>query len=112
MKTVLSFALLLVAFCLSAQAIQVQDGDYSFSLESVRVLQELTGSGAPGKASPRLASPRLTQTGYASVCSSPTLPQEFLPLCRRSGAAMSFARLAAVPMDVCEICAFAACTGC
>ncbi|XP_047660223.1 guanylin-like [Tachysurus fulvidraco] len=55
--------------------------------------------------------PRLVKTSNVAVCGNPTLPQEFIELCRQSGSSLVFSRLAAVPPDVCEICAFAACTG-
>lgn len=64
----------------------LQEGEFSFSLESVKVLQQLT-------AQPRTQNPRLAKTSYYSVCASPTLPQEFVPLCMQKGATLSFARL-------------------
>ncbi|NP_001298140.1 guanylin family protein precursor [Danio rerio] len=105
MKTVLSVAFLVVALCLVCDAVEVKEGDFSFTLESVRILQQLAEQ-------PKTQNPRLAKTSYYSVCSNPSLPQEFVPLCMQRGATMSFARLASVPVDVCEICAFAACTGC
>ncbi|XP_029908078.1 guanylin-like [Myripristis murdjan] len=102
MKTMLStIALVILAVSLATEAVQVQEGEFSFSLEAVRKLQELTG-----KQNPRLRS------SAVSVCADPTLPQEILPLCQQKGANMALSRLAMVPLDVCEICAFAACTGC
>ncbi|KAL2090479.1 hypothetical protein ACEWY4_012742 [Coilia grayii] len=109
MKTILSLALLLPALLFTSDAVQVRDGEDIFSLESVRVLQELAG---PLDGKVMKASPRLSQTSYTSVCNHPTLPQEFVPVCYQEGAAMRLARLGAVPLDVCEICAFVACTGC
>ncbi|KAI7794825.1 guanylin family protein [Triplophysa rosa] len=107
MKTILSVTLMVMALCLISvsETVQVQEGEFSFSLESVKVLQQMT-------AQPRTQNPRLAKTSYYSVCASPTLPQEMVPLCMQKGATLSFARLASVPVDVCEICAFAACTGC
>ncbi|XP_051528872.1 guanylin-like [Myxocyprinus asiaticus] len=105
MKRILSIAFIVVALCLVSEAVQVQEGEFSFSLESVKVLQQLANQ-------PQSQNPRLAKTSYYSVCTNPTLPQEFVPLCMQKGATMSFARLASVPVDVCEICAFAACTGC
>lgn len=110
----------------------LQENGLTFSLEAVQRLQELAESGAAvGLASPRL------RAGSASLCGDPLLPQEFLPLCRQRGASASMGRLgelrcvhvptgaasvvltealfcvsALVPMDLCEICAFVACTGC
>uniref|UniRef100_A0A4W5QAA3 Guanylate cyclase activator 2B n=1 Tax=Hucho hucho TaxID=62062 RepID=A0A4W5QAA3_9TELE len=113
MKTILSIALVVLALCLVSEAqavqVQVQEGDFFFSLESVKKLQELTAESSNVN---RMQNPRLTSTSFASVCDNPSLPQEFMPLCMKRGASMSLSRLAAVPMDICEICAFAACTGC
>ncbi|XP_058229901.1 guanylin-like [Hemibagrus wyckioides] len=108
MKTIISIALLLTTVCLVSEAVQVQDGEYFFSLESVKVLQHLMDSSSVSQQQ----TPRLFKTSNAAVCGNPTLPQEFIELCHQSGSSLVFSRLAAVPMDVCEICAFAACTGC
>ncbi|KAF7693250.1 guanylin family protein [Silurus meridionalis] len=108
MKTIISIALLLTALCLVSEAVQVQDGAYSFSFDSVKVLQSLLDKSSV----PMQQNPRLIKTSYGAVCGNPTLPQEFTELCHKSGSALVFSRLAAVPMDVCEICAYAACTGC
>ncbi|XP_029630983.1 guanylin [Salmo trutta] len=111
MKSILSIALMVLALCLvsEALAVKVQEGDFFFSLDSVKKLQELTAEDSNVN---RMQNPRLTSTSFASVCANPSLPQEFMPLCMKRGASMSLSRLAAVPMDICEICAFAACTGC
>ncbi|XP_072522415.1 guanylin [Salminus brasiliensis] len=108
MKTVTLIVMLFATVCLFSEAIQVQDGEYFFSAESVKVLQHLLNSGSVTQQQ----NPRLATTSYSAVCANPTLPQEFVLLCNQSGYSMVFSRLAAVPMDVCEICAFAACTGC
>uniref|UniRef100_A0A3Q1EZ72 Guanylate cyclase activator 2B n=1 Tax=Acanthochromis polyacanthus TaxID=80966 RepID=A0A3Q1EZ72_9TELE len=84
-----------------------QENGFSFSLEAVRRLQELTaGSFGTAQQNPRFRS------SAVPLCADPMLPQELLPLCKQRGASSSLSRLAAVPMDICEICAFAACTGC
>ncbi|XP_056294161.1 guanylin family protein [Pseudoliparis swirei] len=102
-----TIALLVLALGCTAQAVQVEENGLTFSLEAVKRLQELTEiSLAKGQLSPRL------RAGPASLCADPMLPQELLPLCRQRGASASLSRLTAIPMDVCEICAFAACTGC
>ncbi|XP_034389129.1 guanylin-like [Cyclopterus lumpus] len=108
MKAALAtIAVLVLALGCTAQAVQVEENGLSFSLEAVKRLQELSESSlATGQQSPRL------KASSASLCDDPMLPQELLPLCRQRGASASLARLAIVPMDVCEICAFAACTGC
>lgn len=109
-----------------------QENGLSFSLEAVSRLQEL----AESRAMTGQQSPRLKASTY-SLCADPMLPQEFLPLCKQRASQSSLLRLgkadrqcqrpswvseawlscvlslpAAVPRDLCEICAFAACTGC
>ncbi|XP_029990962.1 guanylin-like [Sphaeramia orbicularis] len=108
MKTTLAaIALVVLALGWTSEAVQVEEGGLSFSLEAVKRLQELTGNSfQTAKQNSRL------RMSTVSVCADPMLPQEFLPLCRQQGASASLARLAMVPMDVCEICAFAACSGC
>ncbi|XP_034544234.1 guanylin family protein [Notolabrus celidotus] len=108
MKAALAtIAVLVLALGWTSEAVQVEENGLSFSLEAVKRLQELSG----GNVASEQQSPRL-RASTVSLCADPMLPQEFLPLCRQRGASASLARLAAVPMDVCEICAFAACTGC
>ncbi|XP_072308975.1 guanylin [Eucyclogobius newberryi] len=108
MKTTLvAVVFLVLALGWTSEAVEVEEGGLSFSLEAVRRLQELTDSNMlVVKQNPRLRSSAM------SLCADPMLPQELLPLCRQRGASASLARLAMVPLDVCEICAFAACTGC
>ncbi|XP_020774308.1 guanylin-like [Boleophthalmus pectinirostris] len=108
MKTTLvAVAFLVLALGWTSEAVEVEEGGMAFSLEAVRRLQELTDMNMlAAKQSPRL------RTSSLSLCADPMLPQELLPLCRQRGASASLARLALVPLDVCEICAFAACTGC
>ncbi|XP_042350484.1 guanylate cyclase activator 2B-like [Plectropomus leopardus] len=102
-----TIAVLVLALGWTSEAVQVKENGLSFSLEAVKRLQELTeSSAATVQRSPRL------RASSVSLCADPMLPQEFLPLCRQRGASASLTRLAMVPMDVCEICAFAACTGC
>ncbi|KAM9361661.1 guanylin-like [Symphorus nematophorus] len=101
MKAALAtIAVLILALGWTSEAVQVEENGLSFSLEAVKRLQELAPS-----------NPRL-RANAVSLCADPMLPQEFLPLCKRRGASASLSRLALVPMDVCEICAFAACAGC
>ncbi|XP_062843094.1 guanylin family protein [Trichomycterus rosablanca] len=108
MKTIVSIALFLTSVWMVSEAVQVQDGEYSFSMESVMVLQHLLDASS----ATQQQNPRLLKTSNSVVCANPTLPQEFLSVCQRSGSSMVFSRLASVPVDRCEICAFAACTGC
>ncbi|XP_056259068.1 guanylin family protein [Seriola aureovittata] len=105
--TLATITLLVLALGWTSEAVQVEENGLSFSLEAVKRLQELTDSRfAPGQQNPRF------RVSTLSLCADPMLPQEFLLLCRQRGASASLTRLAAVPLDVCEICAFAACTGC
>ncbi|KAM7005421.1 guanylin [Tautogolabrus adspersus] len=105
--TLATIAVIVLALSWTSEAVQVEENGLSFSLQAVKRLQELSG----GSAAIELQNPRL-RASTMSLCADPMLPQEFLPLCRQRGASASLTRLAAVPMDVCEICAFAACTGC
>ncbi|KAM4587388.1 guanylin-like [Odontesthes bonariensis] len=105
--TLATIALLVLALGLTSEAVQVEENGLSFSLEAVKRLQDLTETRVmAGQLSPRL------RASTMSLCAEPMLPQEFLPLCKQRGASASLYRLAAVPLDICEICAFAACTGC
>ncbi|XP_056131033.1 guanylin family protein [Lampris incognitus] len=105
--TLCSIVLAILALNLATEAVQVQEEEFSFSLEAVKKLQELTGSSRRmEKLNPR------HRTSAMSVCVNPLLPQVFLPLCQQPGAALSLSKLAMIPIDVCEICSFAACTGC
>ncbi|KAF6736233.1 Guanylin [Oryzias melastigma] len=105
--TIATAALLVLALGLTTDAVQVEENGLSFSLEAVSRLQEL----AESRAMTGQQSPRLKASTY-SLCADPMLPQEFLPLCKQRASQSSLLRLAAVPRDLCEICAFAACTGC
>ncbi|CAG03507.1 unnamed protein product [Tetraodon nigroviridis] len=106
--TVATVALLVLALSWPGnEAVEVQENGLTFSLEAVKRLHELAQSSVGAAA----ASPRL-RASSVFLCGDPLLPQEFLPLCRQRGASASVARLAMVPLDICEICAFAACTGC
>ncbi|TWW62776.1 guanylin family protein [Takifugu flavidus] len=106
--TFVTTALLVLALSWTGSgAVEVEENGLTFSFEAVKRLQELVqGSGLMGSTSPRL------RASAGSPCADPLLPQEFLPVCRQRGASASLTRLAMVPLDLCEICAFAACTGC
>ncbi|XP_077459517.1 guanylate cyclase activator 2B-like [Stigmatopora argus] len=107
MKITLAWvALLVLVLGRDAQAVQVQENGLSFSLEAVKRLQEMFEDAPMPMQNPRL------RANLPSMCDNPMLPQELLPLCKQKGASASLARLAMVPLDVCEICAFAACSGC
>ncbi|XP_061544558.1 guanylate cyclase activator 2B-like [Phycodurus eques] len=104
--TLARVALLVAVLGRSSEAVQVEENGLSFSLEAVERLQEMFESVKTPPQNPRL------RASSPSMCEDPMLPQELLPLCKQKGASASLARLALVPLDVCEICAFAACTGC
>uniref|UniRef100_A0A3P8TPR8 Guanylate cyclase activator 2B n=1 Tax=Amphiprion percula TaxID=161767 RepID=A0A3P8TPR8_AMPPE len=77
-------------------------GDESFPLEAVKQLKELMA-----------LNDNISPFAKTSVCANPLLPQVFHPVCQARGAGTTvFSKLAAVPLDICEICAFPACSGC
>ncbi|KAF6108984.1 guanylate cyclase activator 2A [Phyllostomus discolor] len=102
---------LLAALCLLgswaalAGGVTVQDGKFSFSLESVKKLRDLGDL------------QKLTRRSSAVVpnpCNYPNFPKELKPLCKERNAREILQRLEAIAEDSssCEICAYAACTGC
>uniref|UniRef100_A0A8B9PTT5 Guanylate cyclase activator 2B n=1 Tax=Apteryx owenii TaxID=8824 RepID=A0A8B9PTT5_APTOW len=106
MNGLLSFAILaLLSLVHSSQAVYVQDGDLKFSLESVKKLKELMDKDTD--ISPRMKVVR-------APCEEKDLPEEFQPVCERKDAPVIFERLsmAVKEIDLCEICANAACAGC
>uniref|UniRef100_A0A3B3SIQ6 Guanylate cyclase activator 2B n=1 Tax=Paramormyrops kingsleyae TaxID=1676925 RepID=A0A3B3SIQ6_9TELE len=88
MNTKLTLAVLLAVFCIVSQAVQVKEEDFTFSLESVKMLKELIDAIVT-----RNPSPRLADTMTRAVCVHPALPDEFKPLCRSKKASMSIYRL-------------------
>ncbi|XP_031469218.1 guanylin-like [Phasianus colchicus] len=109
MRGSLSFTLLaLLLLVHSSQAVYVQDGNLKFSLESVKKLKELMDEN-------KVINPRMvvSKAGY-SPCQDKDLPEEFQAVCKREDAPAIFERLYLVAgdVDLCEICANAACSGC
>ncbi|KAM4609745.1 guanylin-like [Polymixia lowei] len=107
MKATMFISLLLAALCQLSCAVTVTEGEYKFSLESVKELGVLM-NGDDVSANHNL------QTRAAAACANPSLPKDFQPLCQGKDAGVSLARLALVAAysDACEICESVACTGC
>ncbi|XP_055515008.1 guanylin-like [Leucoraja erinacea] len=107
MKT--PFSLLLAISCMSSilANVIVQDGIYSFPLKDVKQLWALMDAHA--KDNPVDSSSSLT-----GLCHSSELPKAFHTVCAAKDTAQVFLRLEEIARkaDHCEICAYAACTGC
>uniref|UniRef100_A0A3P8TWS5 Guanylate cyclase activator 2B n=1 Tax=Amphiprion percula TaxID=161767 RepID=A0A3P8TWS5_AMPPE len=58
--------------------------------------------------------PELTKKDVEDVCANRDLPQVFKSVCQEEGRQAVFSKLGKVDPErnVCEICSFAACTGC
>ncbi|XP_039768155.1 guanylate cyclase activator 2B [Ornithorhynchus anatinus] len=84
--------------------VAAQDSGLQFPLDAVRKLADLLeGPGAD------LQSRKAT----LSICTHPSLPPEFLPVCKSKEAPSIFRRLRTIANDdLCELCTNAACTGC
>ncbi|XP_060792947.1 guanylin-like [Neoarius graeffei] len=106
---VLPVVLLILALGLISDAVIVHEGNFSFSLESVKKLWDILAKGESAKQTDLLSA-----FSAVTLCENPLLPEEFQPLCQSSNAQVHFFRLAHLSRneDVCEICSFAACTGC
>ncbi|XP_004646003.1 guanylin [Octodon degus] len=107
MNTFLFSALCLGTWAALAGAVTVQDGDFSFPLESVKKLKDL----------PKVPEPRIQ--GHRKfvappLCSNPGFPEELRPVCSQPNAEDILHRLEVIAQDpsTCEICAYAACAGC
>ncbi|AWP09188.1 Guanylin [Scophthalmus maximus] len=110
MRTTICVSVFLTVLCQLTSAVTVMEGDFDFSLESVRALGALM-TGDDASAEHEL---RLLEAKAAAMCSHPALPKDFKPLCLRKDAGASLARqvLVASHSDACEICESVACTGC
>ncbi|KAG7519866.1 beta-lactamase-like 1 [Solea senegalensis] len=110
MRTVVCLSLFFIVCWQLSTAVTVKEGDFHFSLESVKALGALvTADDASVK-----HELQLLEAKAAAVCSHPDLPEDFKPLCLRKDAGASLVRLVllAAHSDDCEICKFVACTGC
>ncbi|XP_046731326.1 guanylin [Silurus meridionalis] len=102
----LAVSFLLASCILSSQCIMVKDSGFSFKLEAVKILKQLME--ALGNENDHVASTPVP------LCVNPDLPEDFLELCLRDDHDKIFTNLVQIitPLDPCEICANAACTGC
>ncbi|XP_029006326.1 guanylin-like [Betta splendens] len=89
--------------CWGALAVQVKAGNMSFPLDAVKELRNLMN-----------LNEGVTDASIAAVCHNPLLPQVFVPACQCKKAEAIFSDLGKVfkYIDPCEICSYAACTGC
>ncbi|XP_006886585.1 PREDICTED: guanylin [Elephantulus edwardii] len=101
-----------------AGGVTVQDGDFSFSLESVKKLKDLqdfqqSWIGHRRKPAVRAAG-GMAGPAVPVLCSHPQFPTELQPVCKKPNAQEILQRLEAIAEDpsMCEICAYAACAGC
>ncbi|XP_062889470.1 guanylin-like [Mobula hypostoma] len=107
MKT--TSALVLALSCLTSilANVMVQEGKYMFPLEDVKKLWTLMSTQNKSN---------LDTSGSVStkLCPCSTLPKVFQSVCSLEDADKVFLRLEllAKSADMCEICAYAACTGC
>ncbi|XP_007953744.1 guanylin [Orycteropus afer afer] len=118
MNTFLLSALcLLGAWASLAGGVTVQDGHFSFPLESVKKLKDLREFQKPWVGNSRKAGQvagEMAGPVIPILCSYPEFPKELKPLCKEPNAQEILQRLEAIAEDpsTCEICAFAACAGC
>ncbi|XP_043846396.1 guanylin [Dromiciops gliroides] len=105
MNTFLLCALCLCGLATLVGSVTVQDGDFSYPLESVKKLKDLQQS--------RMRS-RKAQDYGVFLCHHPDFPEDLKSVCDRPDSAQAIQRLGAIADDphTCEICAFAACAGC
>ncbi|KAE8600075.1 hypothetical protein XENTR_v10013052 [Xenopus tropicalis] len=109
MRTAWLCALMLLIHC--TNCVIVQDGDFTFSLEEVLKLKEVLDQ----KSVPESRVKReISQSAVQQACANPELPRAFLPVCANPDAQGVFYRLERIASepDVCDVCAFAACSGC
>ncbi|XP_048417618.1 guanylin family protein [Stegostoma tigrinum] len=106
MKTLLAIFFLTCGLSGLKAKVMVQDGIYKFLLEDVKQLWALMDADKLGN----VADEKLVLT----LCNDLMLPKVFQPVCNSSDALQVFDRLGNLAMkaDICEICAYAACTGC
>ncbi|XP_049631083.1 guanylin [Suncus etruscus] len=106
----LSTLCILGACAALAGGVMVQEGKFSFSLESVKKLKDLQEFQEPSIWNSKEFDGPLVPT----LCKNPEFPEELKPLCKEPNAPQMLHRLVAIAENpsTCEICAFAACAGC
>ncbi|XP_016891135.1 guanylin-like isoform X2 [Cynoglossus semilaevis] len=112
MRTITCVSLFLLVFRHLSCTVIVKEGDFQFSLDSVKALGHLL-KGEHHEASTKQEL-HLLEDKAVALCSHPALPGEFKPLCLRKDGGASLARLILISNhpDDCEICVTVACTGC
>ncbi|XP_059110864.1 guanylin [Peromyscus eremicus] len=110
----LSQLCLLGALAVLVEGVTVQDGDLSFPLESVKQLKDLKEAPEPLLVNHKKFAPRLAAPVAPGLCSHSAFPEALKPLCKKPNAEEILKKLQAIAEDpnICEICAYAACTGC
>ncbi|XP_075046076.1 guanylin-like [Mixophyes fleayi] len=102
--------LLLIHLCGS---VTVKVGDLTFTLDSVKTFKEIKD----GSHTVELRSGGNDYKSYVKICKNEDLPDEIKAVCDIEDVSLveeTFKGLDSVTdhVDVCEVCAFAACTGC
>ncbi|XP_054857005.1 guanylin [Eublepharis macularius] len=103
MNPFLTVSLCLCALAVLSDGVTVKVGDYSFPLESVKKLKELS------------AEPAARSSHNAiNLCNSPKLTEEFHSICASPKSGPLLRKLGAIAenIEICEICANIACSGC
>nr|XP_033777674.1 guanylin-like [Geotrypetes seraphini] len=92
--------LVFLPLILASQAVFVQDGEHKIPLEAVKHLKVLSSG--------------YRKSTFKDVCTQPSLPKDLVPVCKDKDAVGVFRRLTAKinDVDLCEICAVVACSGC
>ncbi|KAM8927285.1 guanylin-like [Pelodytes ibericus] len=100
---VLALAVIFLLCGPPTDALKVQVGEFTYSLESVMKLKKLMDKDSDEAA-----------VAPHKLCSHSLLPEEFLPVCEKEEAPEIFVKLveAAYNLDECELCANPACPGC
>uniref|UniRef100_A0A8C0XTU6 Guanylin n=1 Tax=Castor canadensis TaxID=51338 RepID=A0A8C0XTU6_CASCN len=93
----LSTLCLLGAWAALAKGVTVQDGDFSFPLESVKKLKDLQELPESKVGSLRKLAPVLSEPGAPRQCGSPAFPEALKPLCEEPNAEEILQRLGEPP---------------